>query len=374
MINCFFVHTQLQLLVSQMIISQKKLSNNILILSVSSDNVHACSCYNKILQNDHWSSVHYIEDYQYFVSSNFFKLKNIRLIQNRFEMIDKLLKNKNVTDVYFGDQNNITIRFLILKLKKCLYNIHLYEEGTSHYKIVNYTQQYSYLGYLYLKAMCLYYSIFFGIVMLRIFTSKGIFVPQVITKRYNLLPLNSEVYDERIDWSITSTLDFNDILNSEVLKILSIQKNKELQLYLTQPLTDLSESLKFTGIEIFRSHLLDQENRNLLIVLKFHPRESEVVRTAYFELLKSLEIEYYIISTQFCYPVEFLVNQLSFSLIISIGSSAAFYILYCQKIKSIYLYNELQEYCTTFEINSPKIENYIQGIKVIENKLRRSLD
>lgn len=365
--HCFFVHTQLQLIVSQMIITQKALSNAVLILSASKESNMADN-YRVLLQDELWESIHYIENYQSIITVDFFCLSRKILVRKKIAALVSLLKEKHITHVYFGDQNNITLRYLIHILKKKQLVIRLYEEGTSHYKEMDYTQQYSFFGRLYLKAICLYNSVFLGAKMYSIF--KGMFFsPQIIERRFNLLPLNAEVYDEPINWAPQYGSRLHSILDPTLMHIVRKGASKRMHFFLTQPLTDLSEDLEYAGVALLKAYLQNEKTSDFVLVLKYHPRESDAVREAYSALLESLEVEYYIISERFNYPIEIITDKLTPDLLISIGSSASFYMQYCLGIKTYYLYNQLQEYCNKSTIHSRKIDDYIVGFKSIENRL-----
>lgn len=365
--HCFFVHTQLQLIVSQMLITQKSLGDAVLILSASQDG-NMANNYRMLLQDELWESIHYLENYQSIITADFFCLTRKMLARKKIATLVSLLKEKDITHVYFGDQNNITLRYLMHLLKKKQFVIRLYEEGTSHYKKMDYTQQYSFFGRLHLKAVCLYNSVFFGVKMYSVF--KGIiFSSQIIERRFNLLPLNVEVYDEGINWAPQYGSRLHSILDQTLMHIAKKGLSKRMRFFLTQPLTDLSENLEYAGVALLKAYLQKEGTSDFVLVLKYHPRESNAVREAYSALLESLEVEYYIISEQFNYPIEIIADKLTPDLVISIGSSASFYMQYCLGVKTHYLYAQLQEYCKKSTIYSRKIDDYIVGFKSIENRL-----
>jgi len=288
--------------------------------------------------------------------------KYIIKLFNRNNQIKKIILDNNVSRLYFGDIGCLAYNFFSkqYKSKEIIY----FEEGLSHYYNVYVDLSLKYRCIIPIIKLFVDYMIFIPLFNVKmgyeLFTCRGKF-PTVIDKRYSIIPFYHESYDEILNLDSKVSDKVNFFLDREIEKISKYNNKRIRVLFLSQP-TDILD--KFNDIDderiIFDRFFNDLDIENSLILIKFHPRDSELRKKRIFEIFTNLDIPYIVIFENVVLPIEVLYNKLSLDLIVGYSTSSLFYAkIIMPKVKVVIMYDYLiQYYKETRQLNSFAEKNH----------------
>lgn len=374
MANLFFIHTPFQLMVAQMIIDSEHLKDNIMIYGyVEGCDVEYKKIYDLIVLDDIWSKKIEIGDigaWYGFSSKNMFRhfLDSFR----KFNTIKGILETNEVTDIYFGDINNLTNKFEACVFSNLGYRIHFFEEGTSHYCFYEFSARRRNILFKFVSKI---YDLIYCYPIFKIKFGHWLFVESMpfnllpITTRFSILPFYKDEYDKLL--IISPRL--SDKLNKEIKEVqnnITISSEKKAVLFLDSVF--YADDISFgIYIELIKEVLACEYNAGNEIYIKFHPRTTIKHQELLKKSLSSDNIEFNILSPNFSIPLEYLIGTLNINKIIDLFTST---IMYSSRlfdgIETQHIYKEFYE---RWLEASPKFTEYItQRIAHIES-IRKKL-
>lgn len=324
MAKLFVVATPLQMLVAQQLIRQEKIKDAVLLESSFAGFNSFQPSYDVCRIDGLWSKrLKPIMDFPSWDSQGINLSRSAQKTYNRYKDFRKLLCDNNIDTIYLADYQNQTYRFMTEVLTHDGYKVCFFEEGYSHYVPrvgkVN--------SGLVAKLKELFLDIFYYLPFYHIRFAKWRNNPNRpyeglhIFKRYSIVPgFHCKDYDERLYCEPMISEKLTGILKEAVE-----EDDKNLVLLLTDPMTEvLSSDYKYLYYEVLKNSLADI-NSDYIVYLKFHPRDTEEARQKTIELVKSLGLNFRILSTKVNIPVEYFLIGSKFEEIFFFNTSTYFY-------------------------------------------------
>ena len=366
MAKLFFVHTPLSLFVAQNIVLQEHSANNVLIIRNVEDSSSFSDAYHILIIDELWGKIYKIEDSRKWRSKTISTLR--RYIKNE-RFIHRIIKSNSISKVYLGDINDLRYRLEYLRFSSMGLNITIFEEGISHYRrqlYINFKKVV--LGSLFVDFFVSFPKIHLG--YLKYLTNSEIhFLTNTISTRYSILP-QKEVMPFDIRLYVTNRLSVEMRSNIDTItnKLRAINGSlNNMVLFASQPLFMRG----FICDPIYKSVLnskfdyLHEYLRDKLIVIKFHPRETERERKVITNFFSEKGLRYYILETFQSIPLEVYLQNIRFMLLITYSSSSVAYNGYVYDyVPSIIL---CKDYLERLEKDSslPDKQRYIIEVKEI---------
>ena len=366
--NLFLIHTPFQLFVAHQIINYKGLKDNMALFGYVGSNRQFYDIYD------------YMEIKGIFIKSFKFdnletwalaKLHNplrcIKDIRENYSFLKSIISDYGVRNLYIGDINNFSCRFCAYMFGKQSIRIIFYEEGSSHYeyqrhvfkfnKVINNLLTKFYDYFLYEPVMgCNYAQWRFKedipYEMLPIFI------------RYSILDIFHEEYDEQIKVNLLLPPKVKQHIESEIQRINIV--NTESFLYISSP---IFEEFGQLGYKLFLDFLNEYFDNTigLHVFVKYHPRDTDKFKQDFENILKNKKITYTILSNTINIPLEYYLQVIHFSKMITFLSSVSFYNGY------IYPYTKIEDLAMDYlqlcaKNNIPNIDMYINLYRKLSEK------
>lgn len=351
--NLFFIHTPMQILVAQNLIIKKNLKNNFLILSYTGNSaMHFYTIFDKMIIDRLWINKYKIGnlDNGVFSFKRPFKLY-IKLLIFSFR-IKKIILHDNIESIYFGDINHPAYVFLGEKWSNTR-NIFFFEEGLSNYSISILKKKINYSKLNYIKKWITDNLIYLplGVKGFSKYTQSLIDCDFEfkITKKYNILPLIINKYDEITEFDIY----LSDLMIIELEKIKSKLTYIETNiLYLSSSATYLFSNPIDDELEVLEN-ILKKINKKFRLLVKFHPKDLNHKKTAIKNYFEINNINYLEIFCGESFPVEVLFNKIKIDFLFGYGSSSQLYFeVFCPNIPNYNLFHALKELYVNKKINN----------------------
>lgn len=377
--NLFLIHTPMQLFVAQQIIHQEGLDNNILLYGYVPGNKHFVDIYNLMIIPSMWKeriprSIDVgwaLVDFTNFFSS-------IRSVKKNFRVIESFMQNKDVGALYLGDISNRGHQ-LLAKIFYGKIRIVFFEEGSSHYmkplsippqpilQRIRRAVHIALLDTFLFKPMC-------GFTYTKEFYYEFINRDKIpMDERYSIIPYYHKSYDKRLITQRVMSSDLEKYLLSEIGSFMDI-KGQDLFLFLSSPIYEITSTNEIPlVVEVVNDFAKTISGSSLLI--KFHPRETEIVKNMMLEKFTSNNVKFKVISSTINIPVEYYLQMVHFSKIFAFASSSLLYNGYLYKEtpivrldkfflekcreKSISRLQNIEKYCDNFD--SMLMSNSIDG-------------
>lgn len=368
MSSLFVLSTPLQMLTSQQLIRQENITDAILLESSFSGYDSFQPSYDVCRIDNLWSKrLEPVLDFPSWDSHGINLCKTALITFKRYNELKRLLHEHNVDTIYLADYQNQTYRFMTEVLTHDGYKVCFFEEGYSHY-VPRVSKINS--GFIAkLKELILdtcYYLPFYHIRFAKWRNNPNRPYDGLhIFKRYSIVPgFHSKEYDERLYCEPMMSEKLADILSDAIEEV----DGKKLVLLLTDPMTEvLRPDYKYLYYEVLKRSLASIKSDSVLY-LKFHPRDKEEDRRKTIELIKSLRLNYRILSTKVNIPVEYFLLGSKFEEILFFNTSTFFYNGYMfPKCEFRQLLPELQNLCIQY--GAPSTD--IQQINMLIEKMNK---
>jgi hypothetical protein len=369
--NLFFVWTPFQLFVAQNIIIQEKLENNMLLLGFVENNKHFYDSYDLMIVDFLWSKIYKIDKLpSYATLGKKTLLKDILRLSKYEKKINQIIEQDKINTLYMGDINNLSCKFSTLNYSKRNINIVFFEEGISHY----YSSQIATRGgSLFNKFISKAIDVFFFKPKYHFPFAKYAFYKSLsfktmpIDARFSIVPVYHESYDRQLHISNTFSCELENYINVEHEKLKSISCGKETILFLSQPIDETNPNpnpnVTLSLLNVIRNFFSDKFFCNKLIVLKFHPRDTDENKIQIRNLLKEINLETHILSNEYAIPVELYLIRLKFNRIVTIFSSTFMYAGYIfPKIPIDFLITDYIEECKKYHIDTTNLEKTMNEV------------
>ena len=346
MSNLFFVHTPLQLMVAQQIISDNNYKECILVCGYVADNSRFVKSYELMVVENLWDKYILFPEISYWsYISKHHPLRDALNVLNRFRRLKQIIIDNNVKNVFLGDINNNCYKFSSLLMRKrfgC--NICFFEDGGSHYVYTKHI----FPGGWFNNLFTFFFDIFFYLPFFRMRWGKYAFQKDLpfekipVYKRYSLIPFYHEPYDIVIHYK-------KGLVSHKLRNYLETQipvgNGSRGILLMTSPINEAIRSHSSRYVNVVKEYI-KRLNKETVLYVKYHPRENDSVRKDIVECLDKNDIEYYIISGSVDIPVEYYLELIQFDEVVSFFTSTTYYNGYLfPKMKFTFLLEEYYKEC-----------------------------
>ena len=326
MAKLFFVHTPLSLFVAQNIALHENTKSNVLIIRNVEDSTSFSEAYKMLIIDELWSEIYQIEDSRQWRSKTISTVK--RYVKNE-RFIHRIIKSNNISKVYLGDINDLRYRLEYLRFSSMGIDITIFEEGISHYR----RQLYINFKKVVLGSLLIDFFVSFPKIHLRyikyLTNSERYFLTNTISRRYSILP-QKEILPFDIKLSVTNRLSEQMRSNIDLIvnRLYAINGSlNNMVLFASQPLfmrgficDPIYKSVLDSKFDDLKAYLHDK-----LVVIKFHPRETEKERKLITNFFTEKGLRYYILETFQSIPLEVYLQNIKFKLLITYSSSSVAY-------------------------------------------------
>jgi len=364
--NLFYVYTPFQFFVAQNIINQERLENNILILG-SLKNNYFYDSYELMKIDKLWNKIYKIDKLPSYASlEKKTLLKDIIRLIKYDKKINGIIKENDINSLYLCDINNTSCRFSAIKYSRKKIKIIFFEEGISHYYSYQlFTRGGFFLNLILSKTL----DVFFFNPIYHFFYAKYIFCKSLSFKeipmntRFSIVPVYHEQYDKQLFISNLNSNNLIEYINHEYQKLKLNSYNREVILFLSQAVDSVNPNMTLLMINVIRKKFSDVSFKKNLIVIKFHPRDSNEKKSQICILFKELNLTTYILSSEYTLPVELYLMQIKFDRIITFFSSTFLYAGYIySKIPVDFLILDFFNECKKHHINTTNLERAVYDV------------
>lgn len=317
--NLFIVFTPLQLFVSQQIIRQEKLVNNVVIFGWDSQFKDA---YEMMCIKELWSDKIHIEDINRWNTLHLDKKEKERMCV-RYQKLKSICEQHDIETIYLGEVLNQMCRFVAVTFSHLKYKIVFFEEGTSHYINRPYNEKLSLVSRAKMFAMDALF--FYPKFCCRFAKWHGVpnrpYQDLPMDKRFSMIPYHQEPFDVLLHVEPM----FSDKLKSYVESNISQESNERRVMLLTDPLRELMQAkdlyLYFDTIK----ETVEGLDKDVVLYLKFHPREIASSREKILEIAKKSGIKFKVLSEKVNICVEYYLQMFHFEKIYFFNAATYFY-------------------------------------------------
>ena len=316
----FCVFMPFQLYVAQQIIRHEKLENCILIegyrdmFGVTYDLMRIDALWSKIVSFDYLGK--FTREELPFFKGNFEAWKN-------YKWLSKLLEDNNVDNIYLGEATNQGIRFIAKIFSSKGYKITYFEEGTSHYSFVPYPsdKRLKTLVKILLMDICYYLPLYHTTFATWRYNTKKSFDGLPIYRRYSIIP---NYHHKSFDKVLPVTSMISSQMAEYIKESLNDCPQEGVDLFMTEPLERFGDK----KYEIYKETLyevLPSLPKEKILLLKFHPRDTDKERKILTDALDNLGIRYKVLAAKINIPVEYFLQSYHFSKVYFFNASTYFY-------------------------------------------------
>ena len=328
MVNLFFIHTPLQLMIAQMIIEQEKLENNVMLCGYVDDNRHFLQLYDLIRIEKMWTAIELMEDVARWAV---FSRKNLFLgglhAYRRYRYICGIIKKYQIDTLFLGDMWNVSCQLAAMSYHRKGMRICFFEEGNGHYILpYRYGMGGSLVNKVYALLMdAFYYLPLYGVKMGYVLYWKGLMLKDIpMDARYSVVPF----YHEKFDVLLTA----KPILSEKLVKLIANEVRhvgqKVKTLLMTSPIYEWMGDHNKNDEDSYVKTIIEYLNsmgKGICIHIKFHPREKVYIRRRLLMEFAKSNIDYIILGSEFNIPVEYYLQYIHYEKIIVFLSSTSFY-------------------------------------------------
>lgn len=317
--NLFIVFTPLQLFVSQQIIRQEKLENCVLIEAWRSQ---FAKIYDIMRIDEMWLNRIEMEDANKWDGLRLKSFGDVRCCWNNYKRIKNILIQHNIDTIYLGEILNQACRFTAVLFSNQGYKIAFFEEGTSHYIERPFKDDKSFMH----KVKIWLYDLLYYRPIYHVRFAEwrlGVNMPYdnlPMDKRYSIIPFHNKPFDIR--------LHIEPMFSSKLAEYVekNIQDKEERRVMLmTDPLRELMKKedlyLYFETIQ----ECIDSISNNIILYIKFHPREIESSRRKILDIAKASGKKYKVLSEEINICVEYYLQKYKFEKIFFFNAATYFY-------------------------------------------------
>lgn len=321
----FFVYTPFQFLVAQLIIKQENLKNSVLIKGYIGNNTHFLEIYNLLHIDSLWGRTYVMPDLPQWDGLAIRSIKDIKKTYSNFKKLKKIAKSNHIDTLFLGEEKNQSIRFTAKVFSHLGYKIAFFEEGLAHY--INSEQSTTETFYLKFKILLrdiLYYLPIYHIKFAQWRYQPGKLLDDKfpMDARYSILP----VYHGEKERQVVVTFDFSDSLRKFMKSYIKIESQYKKVLILTQPLHEIYQIENFEKIYLnIISQALEEISGDVMVYVKYHPRDTVIQQTQLNAMLKNKNIKYINLSERINIPVEIYLQYIKFDKILFFSSSTYAY-------------------------------------------------
>lgn len=325
----FFVHTPFQLFVSQQIIYQEKYENVTFLLGTIGENHAFYDAFHLMLKGTHIKHVVYKMN----GLAQWASLSRKRLLFDMYgtyvreRKIRNILNKEKIDMIYMGDMNNLSCKFGALLYARLGFKIGFYEEGISHYYWAQYSDKYPFVNLLLAKLTDYFFykpiwHFSFGKYMFN--KAQLPFCDLPMNKRYSILPKYNDSFDIQLHLRAVENKELEGYIMADIS---GYGKSCNVTLFLSEPLFKNGIGDEEICLDVIENYLkLDVETD--LFLLKYHPREKEVMKKKIEELFIRYGKEYRILSSSVTLPIELYLLYLSPKNMVLFLTSTFLYIKY----------------------------------------------
>ena len=326
MVNLFFIHTPMQLMIAQMIIQQEGLSDNIMLYGYVDNNRHFLQLYDLIRIDEMWKASVLMEDVARW--SIFSRKKILSGAYNAFRrylFINKIIMKYHADTLYLGDMKNGSCQLAALSFHKKGLKICFFEEGAGHYVMnYNYGMKGNHIDKFYsILIDILYYRPLYGVFFAYIHYWKGFRLEMLpMDVRYSVVPF----YHESFDKLVTCKLQVSDKMKNQIEKELTGVHEEGNVLMLTSPFYIIRGENDDPSLYIkIIVDTLCQIRSDVHVWLKFHPREKKDVKDEICRQLDFCGVKYHVLGKEMSLPVEYYFQFFHFDEVLMFLCSTSFY-------------------------------------------------
>lgn len=319
--NLFIVFTPLQLFVSQQIIRQENLKNNVVIFGWY--NTKFKDVFEMMYIAELWKDKYIIENIGGWYDGLLQSFKDALRVWRTYKKIDAILKDCNLDAIYLGEILCQSFRFTDVVFRKKKYKIVFFEEGTSHYINRPYQERNTIKDKL--KQFLLDYLYFIPIYGVRF--AKWHCVPNrpyedlPIDKRYSIIPYYHKPFDVRLNVEPMFSQKLKEYVESNIP--FGVEERRVM--LMTDPLRELMKKddlyLYFETIQETISSL----DVDVVLYLKFHPREIQTSRDKILEIVRQSGVKFKVLSEKVNICVEYYLQMFHFEKIYFFNAATYFY-------------------------------------------------
>lgn len=321
--NLFFIHTPFQLFVAQQLIAQENLTNNILLYGYVYTNRHFVDIYDAMIVDNLWAKkIAYPGVAGWAIGDYNRPLESISSIRNNYKRLTKIIKDNNIGKFYFGDIHNASYQLLSKIYKDKIQSVY-FEEGSSHY--YNTSRVYN-RNRIKESLICAYFDAFVFLPLWGFRYAKQFYFDCLdyseipLSERFSIIPAFHESFDKTLKINKQISKRTEAIITKELTDI----DTSNSVLFISEPVIEgnpkQDASLKAAAIkEYFIGHT---ENE---VVIKFHPRETDVDKKAVINVFKSLGIKYTVIGKDLNLPIEYYLQIVNFKYVYTFYASTMLY-------------------------------------------------
>lgn len=318
--NLFIVFTPLQLFVSQQIIRQEKLKNNVVIFGWDSQFHDA---FEMMCLDELWHKKVFREDINKWGSFKLNNFTSIKKIKDDFKWLKKTCEEEHIETIYLGEILNQMCRFVAVAFSHLKYKIVFFEEGTSHYVNRPYNMEQTWQEKI--KESLLDMLLFkpaFGCDFAKWHcTPNRPYDDLPMDKRYSMIPFHHQIFD--VPLSVEPM--FSSKLKKYVESNIRSGVEERRVMLMTDPLRELMKKddlyLYFETIQETISSL----DFDVVLYLKFHPREIQTSRDKILEIARQSGVKFKILSEKVNICVEYYLQMFKFEKVFFFNAATYFY-------------------------------------------------
>ena len=357
MANLFLVHTPFQLFVAQQIINQENCRENILVYGYMNGCYKFVEIYRLMMVPEYWSKSICIKNINNWadISHKHLLSDSIRTYKT-YKQLWAIIENNNVKDIFLGDLNNYSVKFLAKLMNRKNVRVNIFEEGTNHYRSCKTNRKGCFLlnSFFALTWNCVYFIPFFRMKYGNYcFLKDDKIENSRINCRYSIIPFYKEIFDK----VLKPQKIFSPALKEYIEGQISLIDNDSV-LFLTQPVYELLHIDSDLYIETIRL-FFHQANHNQVVVVKFHPRESLKDKHSIENILQDEGYRYIVIGGHYNIPIEYYLQFVSFKSVICLISSTMWYNGYIfPKTLFISIIDLFKDLCAQNRIDTTPLQSF----------------
>lgn len=322
MANLFVVYTPFQFFVAQQVVTQEELQDNILIQSYIKGNKHFIPIYELMKIDGMWEKTIEFEDFAEWNGNRIRSLGDIKYCYRNYKRIEKIIEDNNIGDIYLGEYQDPALKFTNILFSRKGHRFLYFEEGMAHY-MTRFSPKETFID----KLKALAYDLFYYLPIYHVrygiwhcFPNRDIRKGINVYKRYNILPLNHEDFDVKLN----VTPCFSEKLLNYMESVID-EKDSQRIMLMTDPVGELiGQKNIYLYYEVI-DEVFSSLSKSTIVYIKYHPREPEESRVKIEELASIRGINYKVLSNEVNIPVEYYLQKFSFDKIYIFNASTYFY-------------------------------------------------
>ncbi len=345
----FFVYTPFQMMVSQLIASQEGLKESVLIEGYVGNNKHFLEIYDMLKVASLWGKTYIMPELPQWDGLVIRSFNDVRKAHRNFNFLKSIIKENQVDTLFLGENKNQSIRFTAKVFFHLGYKIAFFEEGLAHYISTDVPKK---SGFQFNLKVCLR-DVFYYLPLYHVCFAKWRYQPRLPLdatfpkySRYSILP----VFNGENEYRVSSHFEYSEKLRTYLEKNVKNEEGIQCVLLLTQPLDEAySEVENFEDVYVnVIDEALHEISETAKVYIKFHPRDTGILRKRLLKLLNDKNIKYGILSQEINLPVEIFLQHMKFEKVFFFYSSTFAY--------NGYLFPKQQFVCLLPQLNKKCVD------------------